>query len=109
MRFAGFSIAEEKITASKLHQMQANNGFQLFPNPASKNVTLEYNLNETSEVQIIINKLNGSSSQMALNHELQPQGNYQKCIDVSGLKEGIYLVSLSAGKTQQAKKLCIKK
>jgi hypothetical protein len=109
MRFAGFSIAEEKISASKLHLMQVNNGFQLFPNPASKNVTLEYNLNETTDVQIIINKLDGSSSEMDLNHELQPQGNYQKCIDVSGLKEGIYLVSLSTGTIQQTKKLCIKK
>lgn len=109
MRFAGFSIAEEKITGTRLHQMRANSEFQLFPNPASKNVTLEYNLNKTTDVQIIINKLNGSSSQMALTHELQPQGNYQKCIDVSGLKEGIYLVSLSTGIIQQTKKLCIKK
>ncbi len=109
MRFAGFSIAEEKTTSANLYQIQDKSKIQLFPNPASYKVALEYYLPETTYVQIVINNLFGSSSGMTIYHEHQPKGSYQKNIDVSGLEEGIYLVCLSTGKTQLAKKLFIKK
>jgi hypothetical protein len=109
MRFAGFSIDEDIATSARITPAQEKSGFQIFPNPGSKLVTITYSLSEETDVELVIYNLNGTKVKTPITLERQSKGNYQKRIDVSGLKEGLYLVSLSLNNFSQGLKFCITK
>lgn len=109
MRFAGISISEGIATSSGSKSAQEKSGFQLFPNPVSKYVTITYDLSDATVVDLVIYTLNGAVVKTLINHEHQAKGPYQIIADVSGLVEGHYLVSLSLNHFKQTLKLCIKK
>jgi hypothetical protein len=109
MRFAGISISEGLTTSAGFKPEQEKSGFQLFPNPVSKHVTVSYNLSDETVVELVIYNLNGTVAKTLIDHEQQSKGPYQKVADISGLKEGHYLASLSLNNFKQTLKLCIKK
>jgi len=109
MRFAGFSIAEVNTTSVDLTKVPVKSGFQIFPNPVTGRLTITYNLLEETDVELIIYNLKGSIVKTPISSEHQPKGNYNKVVDVSGLKSGSYLVSLSLNKFKQTLKICITK
>jgi hypothetical protein len=107
MRFAGFSITEEQSTSSKLNPEHGKAGFHMYPNPVSKSLCVDYNLPETTEVQLVMYSLNGLVAKTLINHERLINGRYQKNVDVSGLQEGLYFVSMSSVNFKQTLKLSI--
>jgi hypothetical protein len=107
MRFAGFSISEDVTATAELSPELQKTGLQLFPNPVSKKVTISYNLTESADVDLVIYNLDGSITKSLISHQPQPKGSNHFVIDVSGMKQGLYVVSLSSDNFKQSVKLCI--
>ena len=79
---------------------------KLYPNPASGNVSIEYNLVENGTVNIQIYDMVG---ERLINQDLNENlGNKIFNIDTRNLKNGIYLVKVITSKYQSSKQLIIK-
>ncbi|MFZ4413008.1 MAG: T9SS type A sorting domain-containing protein, partial [Bacteroidales bacterium] len=87
---------------------EVNNGvdFNVYPNPATDNMQINFNLNDTKKVEIkIYNNLGAivfSSNEGQLN-----SGNHTVEISVSDLAKGIYYMNLKAGENTISKKIII--
>jgi photosystem II stability/assembly factor-like uncharacterized protein len=79
---------------------------KLFPNPASHLTTITYDLPARETVQIFAMDLSGKVVAKFVD-EIQNQGQQTKRIDVSGLKNGIYVLLLQAGQKLYAEKMII--
>jgi len=64
---------------------------QIWPIPASRDLTVSYTLDEASEINMDILSITG---QMVMSRDLgtRSSGSYSETIDVSSFKEGIYLL-----------------
>ena len=109
IRFAGFSIEEDQSTSSVTIPEMINSEFQVYPNPASGTLKVEYNLPKTTDVQLVLYCLDGRVAQTLLNRESQPIGQYQQDFDVSGIQDGLYIVSISSADFNYSTKLAITK
>jgi hypothetical protein len=109
IRFAGISIYEELMTSVSLNTIFENRILRVFPNPASDKVIVEYRMEEKSNVKLQIFSLAGEKVMLVKNNETQPAGKYRETFDVSGLNNGFYLVSLTAGKYTYTAKLAVRK
>lgn len=107
MRFAGFSIEEVKTTSAKIYSEQNQTKFHVFPNPASRSVSIEYSLVKPREVKLAIYSLKGTLIKIILNTEQEQNGSYQKQIDLSDIKKGNYLIRLSSSDFTQTLKISI--
>ena len=107
VRFAGFSIEEEQSTAIRPSNGQGKARLNLYPNPTSESVIFEYDLPETVDAKLELYNLNGQVIKSVVHHERQINGQYKKELDVSGIPEGIYFVSLSSANFNQTSKLSI--
>ncbi len=109
MRFAGFSIYEEPPTSLGENSQLENKWFKVLPKLNSKEVQINYVLQEESCVQVDLFGMNGQASKMLLNNELKKRGAYTESFDVSGLSDGFYFIRLTAGKQTATTKLIIQK
>jgi hypothetical protein len=105
VRFAGFSIAEEAVTAVEDISSEGKSSLTIYPNPVSEKASLEYLLQESSAIQIVIYNYSGLKIKTLINNEYQLAGAYFKDFDVSDLVKGIYIVRLTTGKTTETVKL----
>ena len=75
----------------------------VFPNPASQNITVQFELKETQNVDLI---LYNSLGQTVYNETLKgTQGRVSHQIDISLLSEGIYLLKVNEANTFLTKKV----
>jgi hypothetical protein len=85
------------ISANDSTQVAPPINFKLFPNPASKSVTMEGDLPEgMSEVKFVVMNSTG---------QIVKQGIYSgktQQLDVSDLKSGVYLIDLQYSKKQRS-------
>jgi hypothetical protein len=84
-----------------------NTHFQLYPNPASAQIMIRYNLSEESKVSITLFDLTGQVVK-----DLKPEGNLKPgkqdhVFSLSGLHEGLYFVRFKSGKNTRTEKLII--
>ena len=87
---------------------KASNGLLIYPNPTSGNFTLLYELKNESQVSIEVRNLLGELVRtLPVNHK--QKGMHTEEINTNGLTNGIYIVKLNAGGTQQTQKLIIQK
>ncbi len=87
---------------------EVNNGvdFNVYPNPASDNMQINFNLNETKKVEIKI--YNNLGAIVFTSNEGQLiSGNHTLEISVSDLAKGIYYMNLKAGENTISKKIVI--
>ncbi len=70
--------------------------FHLYPNPASGQVTIEFEITETAIVNITIYNIIGKKILCLLNKEMIP-GIYKKSFELKGMSDGIFIVRLSQG------------
>jgi hypothetical protein len=80
----------------------------IFPNPANKNTTLSYSLNQSKTVLIELIDLLGKSVLPILNKK-QAKGSHQVVITTTSLPNGIYFVNMSVNGVRQSKKLIVQK
>jgi hypothetical protein len=69
-------------------------GLNVFPNPASESLKVEYNLNNASTVGLVIYDNNGAIVRQ-LQNQLETTGKYQKSFDITGLAAGNYMLELT--------------
>ncbi|RLD41912.1 MAG: hypothetical protein DRI86_12575 [Bacteroidetes bacterium] len=79
---------------------------QNMPNPFSGNSTINYSLNEKSEVSLEVYNVTGSKV-MELNEGVKTAGNHSIQIDASNLNAGVYYYSVIAGDKRITKKMIV--
>lgn len=79
---------------------------QNYPNPFNPNTTIEYNLNRSSEVKVIIYDILGKEISKLVN-EKQPTGKYKINVNASGLSSGTYFYSLVVDGLADTKKMIL--
>jgi hypothetical protein len=72
-------------------------GFKVFPNPIFDSAEFEYTILEAGKVQLDLYNSNGQMIKKLINNETHTPGNYIKAIDVSGLRNGVYIAQLKNG------------
>ena len=82
------------------------NGFQIYPNPASGNVTIQYLLEENTTVKISILDIDGKEVGVVIS-ENQQAGEHNYLMDVTkkGYAPGVYVIKVNAGEQIFTKKL----
>ncbi len=80
--------------------------FSLYPNPTVDEVSLNYQLQNKSNVQVNIYDLSGRLIEQVLN-ESQSAGKKTTSHQVSDLNNGIYIITLQVGRQVSAKKMVI--
>ena len=88
-------------------EQEALKGLQLYPNPASNNLTVSFMLTESNPVTIALYDILGKQM-MIRDMDVQKEGKVDTSIDVSGLQTGVYVVKISAGQKSYVKKVFVK-
>jgi hypothetical protein len=83
--------------------------FGIYPNPASKNIIVQYRLNKEENVQLTLFNLNGRLVKQLMINQKQNQGDYNKSFAVSDLTDGVYIVRFSAGNLNKSIKIVVLK
>lgn len=78
----------------------------IYPNPASEEVNVKFELSESSEMEILLLDEMGRMVRV-ISKGKRMKGEYTETVSVSGLATGMYYVSLRAGEMRQTKPLVI--
>lgn len=85
------------------------NSFTIFPNPATQNTNIAFNLIENSKVSVtVIDMLGNVVSVIAHENEFN-KGNTTLSLNTANLANGIYYISLEVNGVKETKKLIITK
>ena len=76
----------------------------LYPNPSSGMFKIEFEPEKKGETNIVVSDINGKE---LFRDRYNGEGQYQKELDLSSEKNGIYFVQISQGKKQHTKKIVI--
>ena len=82
---------------------------QNYPNPFNPSTTIEFSLNNESEVSLKIYSVNGELVAELLNSRTLSSGNYKVKFDASKLASGTYIYTLKNGNQQISKKMILLK
>jgi hypothetical protein len=81
--------------------------FSITPNPVTSQTTINYSLNELSDVTISLYDISGKLVKVICD-ENQTTGNYNRPLSVNGkVKPGVYFVKMYTGKTQHTQRILI--
>lgn len=78
----------------------------LFPNPATGNVSVSYNVKEAGIYSLEIANITGVTIKR-IDLGNMGSGNYNQNVDIKNLKAGVYIVSLRSGKYTTSKRLIV--
>jgi hypothetical protein len=84
----------------------AISGAQVFPNPASGNCTLTYQLANAGNVELSITDLSGRKIR-TIENGYQPAGNHAQQIGLEGLSAGMYFIQIISGSAVMTQKISI--
>lgn len=87
-------VVNPATTAGISEDVQASFTFGFYPNPATENVTMNYNLVQSAKVTYVIYDLTGKQIQTESANRFP--GAQQQNIDISSLQSGTYLLSVHA-------------
>lgn len=83
------------------------NSFVVFPNPATSNVSISFNIAEKNKVTITVYDILGNIvSTLSQNNEFE-KGNNTISLNTSNLSSGIYTISIDINGSKETKKLII--
>jgi len=72
---------------------------QTYPNPARESLTINYELQETTDLQIRLYSPLSTAAEIIL-HETENAGTHQQILNTSNLASGVYFVVMTAGNSQ---------
>ena len=107
VRFNSFSIYEVPPTKVDSYSMNDENEFKVTPNSSAKTLRIEYYIPEKETVGIDIYNLGGQKVKTLIQNESLESGKYQKQVDTSCLKNGIYFIQLKTTKSEKTIKLIL--
>lgn len=93
---ANVSLEENNVLAS----------INLYPNPSSANTNVEFDLTNTSDVNITLTDLTGKLISQPVNGEMT-EGNHKVAIDLTSLTAGVYLVEITVNGVSKIEKLIV--
>jgi hypothetical protein len=79
----------------------------LFPNPSTDLLTVNYLLKENSDVNIQIFNMEGKAMDAKKSEGIKSPGNYSEVIDVKNYPSGIYFMHMSAGNLDVTRKFMV--
>lgn len=79
---------------------------QIYPNPCSTSAVIGYQIPEKSLISLTLKNVVGNEI-AALVNEIKNPGKFEVNIDVNPLPDGIYFLTLSAGRYSETKKMII--
>ena len=79
---------------------------QVFPNPTTRGIYIQYTISVQSDVEISIYDVTGARKK-SIHHEAQPSGWYQEKLDTKELVSGIYFIVLRQGDEKVSKKFLL--
>lgn len=82
--------------------------YQNYPNPFNPTTTIRYQVDKTSDVQLVIYNSLGEKIKTLINH-VQTPGNYSVKFDASAFSSGIYVCSLRVGAATLNRKILLLK
>ncbi len=81
------------------------NSISVYPNPVSNQATIAFSLEENAIINVAVYNINGT---VVMNKQMTEQkGEHQYSLDCSALPGGMYVVSISNGKTVQTGKFIV--
>jgi len=89
-----------------VEETAAVTGLQVYPNPASTQVTFAYTLSTKANVSLVITDLTGKTVS-AQDFGMQNGGNYSTVVSTSDLSNGVYFYTLSVDGVTTTEKLTI--
>jgi hypothetical protein len=90
-----------------MEEVKPESTFRVYPNPASKEATIAFNLNDDSDVSLTLVDISNRIVMQPIINEMRTSGLNQVNIDVSSLPPGIYQVVLTAGDKTSLQKLVV--
>ncbi len=103
---AGGNLVELTNTSS-INDIVDVTSLNIYPNPVSSIVNVNFNLKKTSEVQVELYNLLGSK--MISDNLYTISGSQQHSMDVGNLPEGLYIMVINAGDDKVSRKVQIVK
>ncbi|REJ80905.1 MAG: PKD domain-containing protein [Bacteroidetes bacterium] len=88
---------------SAVPQLLPNVPFSVYPNPFSKDASVEYSLNAASQVSIEIFNMLGEKIRSVVSDEKQNAGKHQYSVD--GMDNGVYFIRLSVNGASATQKI----
>jgi hypothetical protein len=85
------------------------NSIKVFPNPASEWITLEYEVQQASDVSISMYDVVGKTIATNLIAVKEQKGKHQQTVHIEGLPAGVYFVQLKIDATVHSFKLTVAK
>jgi hypothetical protein len=79
--------------------------FEIYPNPATEYVTLRLNLSEGNEVTLQLYDMMGRT--VKITREFLDEGENEITWNVSGIKAGIYFLTMDAAEYNEVKKMYV--
>lgn len=107
LRFATISISEESISTIGSTPKSDTNMLKIFPDRVTKNVSVEYNIPKSGNVNLDICGLNGQVLMKLIDYKTIGQGKFRDSYDVSNLKTGLYFIRLITPENKSIAKLLI--
>lgn len=96
------------VTGIGTEELADNMKLQAYPNPARESLTINYELQETTDLQIrLCNALN-STAEIIL-HETENAGTHQQIINTDNLASGIYFIVMTGNSKIYTSKIVIEK
>ncbi len=102
---------DEASTITDSYELALNTfDFEIYPNPASASVNIDFSLETEERIEISLYDLNGRQLQILVNEHLS-SGYHNKLIQLNSIniKSGIYLVALKTNQILVTKKLIYNK
>jgi len=94
------------VTSTGINNEIAIHSLNIYPNPASEKITMDFNLKENSNIRIEIYNESGQLVQL-MNKENLNSGNNSINLDVSKLNSGLYFMNLISEKESVTQKIQI--
>lgn len=97
--FGCIGVDSFTVSALALDNYSDNNSFTIYPNPTDNKLTIDYDLEKTSIVNIRLLDMTGKVISNITANENQSKGNHKKVINLKSLSisEGMYMLQLSDG------------
>lgn len=101
---------EASITTNSTFLATNTFSFELYPNPASSSINIDFSLESAEKIEIGLYDINGRLLQVMVNEYL-PDGFHNKFIQLgnSNIKTGMYLVVFKSKNNLVTKKLIVNK
>jgi hypothetical protein len=104
--YAAIDVAELGIIVDNTKELEKSLSWNLYPNPAIENVFMDFELDQSAEVQLEVVNMIGSLLRSEDLGQLT-SGYHQQMLDLDGLTPGIYLLRLNVDGESVSRKLVV--